>query len=170
MTDTPHSPQGDRRGFLATTAIVLGAIPIVGGLVTALRVALASPATQRPERLELCRKSDVPADGLVERTISFRVRRGAVVENVSRVVFVTRDPDDGDRIIAMSGECTHLTCPVQKRTVTLDSGDAPLSCPCHGGAFSRTGEVLGGPPPAPLTRFELEIPDDEDGMIHVLAP
>jgi cytochrome b6-f complex iron-sulfur subunit len=70
----------------------------------------------------------------------------------------------------MSGECTHLTCPVQKKDVEKGApgDDAPLRCPCHGGVFSRTGEVLDGPPPRPLRRLAIELPADGVGMIHLL--
>ena len=84
-------------------------------------------------------------------------------------MLVTRDPDQEGGVLAMAGECTHLACPVQKRTLET-SGEAtgPLRCPCHGGVFSRTGEVLAGPPPRPLRRLRIELPEDGEGMIHLL--
>lgn len=162
----------DRRGFLGVLSGLLVSIPMLGGLVLSLRVACAPAASRRPQRLPLCRLADVPQGDILVRPVSFEMRRGAVVESVSRVVFVTRDPAAPESIIAMSGECTHLSCPVQKKTVAkseTESGDgAPLRCPCHGGRFSRTGEVLGGPPPRPLRRLRIELPESDDGMIHLL--
>lgn len=159
----------DRRGFLATMTIALGSVPVLGGLVVALRTALAPAHARRPERLPLCKVEEVPDDDVLERSVSFRMRQGPRVEDFTRVVFVTRDPDSG-QILAMSGECTHLTCPVQKREVRKLSGDdkAPLACPCHGGRFSRTGEVLDGPPPRPLRRLKIQLPEDSKGMIWLL--
>lgn len=45
---------------------------------------------------------------------------------------------------AFSAVCTHAGC-----TVGYDGSE--IYCPCHGGTYSaETGEVTGGPPPAPL--------------------
>jgi len=159
----------DRRGFLGAMTIALGSVPVLGGLIVALRTALAPAHSERPDRFPLCKVSEVPADDILERSVSFRMRLGPRVEDFTRVVFVTRDPDSG-QVLAMSGECTHLTCPVQKRDVKKLDGDdvAPLACPCHGGRFSRTGEVLDGPPPRPLRRLEIQLPEDGKGMIWLL--
>ena len=159
----------DRRGFLAAMTVVLGSVPVLGGLVVALRTALAPAYSERPKRFPLCKLTDVPENDILERSVSFRMRLGARVEDFTRVVFVTKDPESGE-VLALSGECTHLTCPVQKRDVKKIKGDdrAPLACPCHGGRFSRTGEVLDGPPPRPLRRLKLQLPEDGKGMIWLL--
>lgn len=156
-----------RRGFLGFLTASLGALPIVGGLYAALRAALAPAATHKPHRIALCRADQVPEQGIIERALSYQVRRGPSVENVARVVFVSRDPQN-KAIYAMSGECTHLACPVHL-VKDQDHGGAPLQCPCHGGKFSATGEVLDGPPPKPLARLQLELPADGKGMIYVVT-
>jgi thiosulfate dehydrogenase [quinone] large subunit len=63
----------------------------------------------------------------------------------------TQQPDivirnsDGS-LVAFSAVCTHAGC-----TVGYEGGQ--LVCPCHGGTYSAsTGQVTGGPPPAPLAR------------------
>jgi thiosulfate dehydrogenase [quinone] large subunit len=63
----------------------------------------------------------------------------------------TRQPDiairqsDGS-LTAFSAVCTHAGC-----TVGYEGGQ--IVCPCHGGTYSATtGQVTGGPPPAPLAR------------------
>lgn len=167
-----------RRGFLTVVTAALASIPIVGGLFVSLRAGLAPAGSDRPERFPLCRLDEVPDDDIKVCAVSFQMRRGPAVENLSQVVFVTRDPGDDNAILAMSGECTHLSCPVQKKTVEKVEGNstaasaaeaAPLQCPCHGGAFTRTGEVVEGtPPPRPLRRLRIELPDDGAGMIHLL--
>ncbi len=168
MTKPPASES--RRGFLAVLAATLGAIPIVGAVIAAARAGLAPAHSELPDKIPLCRLDEVPADGaILERAVTFEMRRGPLVETVSRVVFVTRETDDSPPI-AMLGECTHLSCPVQLRTVAQTEGEnGPLRCPCHGGVFSRTGEVLDGPPPRPLRRLPLDIPAEPNGMIHLVG-
>lgn len=52
--------------------------------------------------------------------------------------------------------CTHLGCPL-----AFASGSATFVCPCHGGSFSITGQVLSGPPPRPMVQFETRVQDGE---------
>jgi cytochrome b6-f complex iron-sulfur subunit len=152
-----------RRGFLATLSAVLGSIPVLGAFWTGVRVALAPAGSDRPARIPLCRVDDIQDDRILQRPISYRMRRGGAVESVAGLVFVTRDPQSKE-ILALSGECTHLGCMVH----LSEEPGPPLRCPCHGGKFSRTGQVLDGPPPRPLRRLRIELPADGKGMIHLL--
>ncbi len=53
-----------------------------------------------------------------------------------------RDSEGG--LKAFSAVCTHAGC-------TVGYSEGRIFCPCHGGEYSaETGEVLAGPPPAPL--------------------
>lgn len=79
------------------------------------------------------------------------------------------DPADGSPDIlireadgslkAFSAVCTHAGC-----TVGYDGSE--IYCPCHGGTYSaETGEVTGGPPPAPLAAKEVL---EQDGQIYAV--
>ncbi len=59
--------------------------------------------------------------------------------------FVVRTPDE---IYACSAVCPHLGC-----VVKWNRSRRIFFCPCHGARFAPDGRVLGGPAPAPLTRF-----------------
>ncbi len=48
--------------------------------------------------------------------------------------------------------CTHLTC-----TVVYEADSEILFCPCHNGRFDINGNVISGPPPAPLEALEVKI-------------
>jgi Rieske Fe-S protein len=65
---------------------------------------------------------------------------------------------DAQGIYVMSMQCTHKGCAVAV------AGEA-LQCPCHQARFDRTGNVLGGPAPAPLPHFAVYV--DADGNISV---
>jgi cytochrome b6-f complex iron-sulfur subunit len=56
------------------------------------------------------------------------------------------------QLVALSAVCTHLAC-----TVHYESETATLYCPCHNGRFDLGGNVLSGPPPAPLEVFRVEV-------------
>ncbi len=58
--------------------------------------------------------------------------------------------------IAFAANCTHLGCPVRWEK------DAHLfMCPCHGGVYYANGTVAAGPPPKPLTRYQVRVFKDE---------
>ena len=57
---------------------------------------------------------------------------------------------------AFSAVCEHLQCTVQYR-----SDLSQIWCACHNGMFNLNGEVLSGPPPGPLTTYEVAIRGDE---------
>lgn len=55
--------------------------------------------------------------------------------------------------VAFSAVCTHAGC-----TVNFDSSSMQFVCPCHGGTYdAKTGQVLGGPPPAPLAAIPVHV-------------
>lgn len=58
-------------------------------------------------------------------------------------------------LVALSAVCTHLGC-----VVKWNEGTGELFCPCHGGRFDTKGNVLGGPPPAPLVEFKSRIENE----------
>ncbi len=64
--------------------------------------------------------------------------------------------DDGRNYAAMSNICTHLACRVRWIEERQE-----FFCPCHNGVFDKHGNVLAGPPPRPLDRFELKTENDE---------
>jgi cytochrome b6-f complex iron-sulfur subunit len=68
---------------------------------------------------------------------------------------VVLQPQAGE-FVALSAVCTHLGCIVK----WVDDTEEFL-CPCHGGRFSKAGQVLGGPPPKPLETYTVSIDGDD---------
>ena len=60
------------------------------------------------------------------------------------------------QFVALSAVCTHLGC-----VVAWQEQAGEFLCPCHGGRFSSEGQVLGGPPPAPLEPLVVELDGDQ---------
>jgi cytochrome b6-f complex iron-sulfur subunit len=70
--------------------------------------------------------------------------------------------DDGTWV-ALSAVCTHLGC-----TLSYQSPSPLIICPCHGGQYDpHTGKNVGGPPPRPLTKFDVQV---EPGKVIVTQP
>ncbi len=59
--------------------------------------------------------------------------------------------EDG-KLVAYAANCTHLGCPVR-----WEAGAQLFMCPCHGGVYYKDGTVAAGPPPKPLTQYNLRI-------------
>lgn len=66
---------------------------------------------------------------------------------------VVLQPSPG-QFVALSAVCTHLGC-----VVAWQEQAGEFLCPCHGGRFSATGQVLGGPPPKPLEQLTVTVED-----------
>jgi cytochrome b6-f complex iron-sulfur subunit len=56
------------------------------------------------------------------------------------------------KLLAFSATCTHLTC-----TVTWQADTSTMYCPCHNGRFDLAGQVISGPPPAPLEPYQVDV-------------
>ena len=58
----------------------------------------------------------------------------------------------GSDFIAFAANCTHLGCPVR-----WEAKAHLFMCPCHGGVYYEDGTVAAGPPPKPLTLYEVRV-------------
>ncbi len=62
---------------------------------------------------------------------------------------------------AFSVNCSHLGCPVR----WLPKAKL-FMCPCHGGVYNKDGNVVAGPPPKSLNRYEVRI---ENGEVQLMT-
>lgn len=79
-----------------------------------------------------------------------------MVEGMNSVWLLRED----DKITAFNPKCTHLGCPYH-----WDDEKNVFVCPCHTAVFSKTGEVISGPPPRPLDHFPVKV---ENGTVIIL--
>jgi Rieske Fe-S protein len=63
-----------------------------------------------------------------------------------------------DQFAVFDARCTHLGCPLSWNQTTNE-----FYCPCHGGVFNMQGNVVAGPPPRPLDRYEWKV---QDGVLY----
>jgi Rieske Fe-S protein len=79
---------------------------------------------------------------------------GWIVDEEELTIYVRTD--DGRDFIAMSNICTHLGCRIR-----WIAEQQQFFCPCHNGVFDKDGNVLSGPPPRPLDRYETKVENDQ---------
>lgn len=82
--------------------------------------------------------------------------------NASKVVSVSDKPvivvnTKAGGLKAFSAICTHLGC-----IVAWNASRSSIHCPCHDGFFNPvTGAVISGPPPKPLSAYEVVVKDNK---------
>ncbi len=161
LPDAPDSDAGDldRRSFMVRViAVIGGAIAAALGIpATVFVTGSARQADEEGEWIRLGSVSSVEvgaAPALLKASVSRRV--GYLVEEQEVSVFVTT-PNGADFTV-LSNICTHLGCRVR----WVDDRDG-FFCPCHNAIFGPDGEVVQGPPPRPLDRFEFLV---EEGQLY----
>ncbi len=97
----------------------------------------------------MTRVADVPA-AVVPATGWVEVR-----DDAGMPIFVSRTEGG---FAALDGRCPHEGCPVGP-----DAATGGFRCPCHGGSFTATGSVSGGPAPRGLA--EVVATEDEGAVI-----
>ena len=142
----PHPAGNGRRAFLADLALTLTSAVGLGGLATRFLQYLYPM---------------VPAEQIVEVAAGPRdavPANGGIVVNLpmGHVVLL----DAGGDLRAFSAVCTHLGCIVKWQPTEHHA----IYCECHGGMFTREGDVVGGPPPRPLPRYPVEV---REGQVFV---
>lgn len=66
--------------------------------------------------------------------------------------------------VAFSLTCRHKRCTVKWKPEARE-----FACPCHKGYYDERGNVLDGPPPAPLHRFRYEIRNGDIWLLNEWA-
>ncbi len=144
-TNHEHSgpPDPGRRRF-CQAAVGGMAVVTVGTVGYPVLTFLGLPKAQQPEQ-----SMEVPVDRLAEDAATWG-------EHLGRQIVVIKV---GGEVRAFDGACTHLGCVVQ-----WDGAARSFKCPCHGAAFSHTGEPVSGPVNIPLRQVEFTI---KDGVLKV---
>lgn len=150
MDPSPHPDSSGRRGFLVR--LIQGTYAVIGAtLAFVVGGAVVAPSFGRRQSMWL-HAGD--AGALEEGTplpIALRVARpdgpSEVVDR--KIVYLVKLGDD---VRALDSTCTHLGCRTRFNPETRQ-----IECPCHGGVYDVTGQVLAGPPPAPLRAMTTRI-------------
>jgi Rieske Fe-S protein len=160
MTDTKNPDDGSmgRRNFFVGAILALQAA-IGATLAFIVGSTTLSPSFARRDAtwLHAAELDSLPENQPVPVTLRV-TRQDGYSQVIDRtVVYLVRTGEQDVR--AMQSTCTHLGC----RT-SYDRQSKRIKCPCHGGVFDTQGNVVDGPPPAPLPRLTTRV---MDGQVQV---
>jgi len=146
-----------RRKFLLTAWIIAQGILAAFLIVPGLRYFI-QPLYERVQtsRIQLGDFRALPEGQPTRVEYNVLQRAGYEVEELQEFVYALRN---GQQVKVYSPTCTHMGC-----NVAWDSNAAEFQCPCHGGRYNIQGEVVGGPPPRPLTELASSL---QDGTIWI---
>ena len=139
-TQNPGSSPPTRRRFLTWLSRAFLAL---WGLGAAGAVAAYLRAPERRDRIA----ERMVRVGLLE---DLRIGEGRLVRHGETPFYVVRL--DASRVVALSAVCTHVRC-----ILGFDRERMGLKCPCHDGRFDLSGNVVSGPPPRPLTSYQVSV-------------
>jgi len=146
-----------RRKAFTVASQAIGGVAGAVVILPALGFAVA-PVFERPEEIwqAVGTVDDFPADTYTSVVITIVEGIGEAGKSTAYVRRGTEELGESpDEFIAISSRCAHLGCPVR-----YFEAAANFICPCHGGVYGFEGEVLGGPPPRPLDRFQTRLAGD----------
>ena len=161
MPSKYRSPVMDRRSFVKIVTASLGSMmaAIVGLPVIQYFISPALGKTASDDWISLGSVDNYPFD--IPTLFNFTITKvnGWERSSMSYGAFVLRK--EGRDPIVFSDVCTHLSC-----RVNWDEDTTEFNCPCHAAFFDANGEVVSGPPPRPLDRYEINL-DGDQLFIHL---
>jgi Rieske Fe-S protein len=148
--------QLSRRSFMSIATWAIGGI--IGFLLGIPAIIyVLSPARKKDEdqawiQLGPISKVELNTPTLFKTTVTKQT--GWIVNETELSVYVITD--NGRDFITLSNICTHLGCRVR-----WISEDREFFCPCHNAVFDENGDVVTGPPPRPLDRYETKVENEQ---------
>jgi menaquinol-cytochrome c reductase iron-sulfur subunit len=154
-----------RRRLMTLTVHGAGAVAASAFLLPALGFAAGSAIFERAPVIwtPVGKPGDFPDNDYVPRVVTYALGIGEVGKTTAYLRAHNPEIDgpklDVEPFIALSSRCMHLGCPVR-----WTSAANRFICPCHGGVYSFTGAVSGGPPVRPLDHFYTRV---RNGLVEV---
>ncbi len=152
----------NRRTFYERTILALGGLINAALAIPAVGYLFGSNKSEQSDGWTDAGSLSVLQEGKPTEIVVQRSRHDAWRTAVEKLnIWAVKQNDE--QVIAYAPQCPHLGCGyhwVAERDVFL--------CPCHDSTFSIDGEVLTGPSPRPLDRFETRIQGDRLwlGAVH----
>lgn len=151
----------DRRGFVATAAMIVGiAVGYGAGLWEFFRYLVPLQSKGKRKELFVGTLSDMP----IGESRNVKTPGGEEI-TLARIAGGGDQPETGFK--ALSTKCPHLGCKVH-----WVAGKKEFFCPCHNGAFDKNGIAIAGPPAKEgknLSQYEVRVQKD-NGWVFVMLP
>ena len=146
---TPYAPT--RRAF--HQRIIYGLLSLIGVALGVPALAYLFVPSRRAEDTTWSEAGDLSAlpAGQPSEVVIYRKRIDSWKITMERATAWIVRKNDG-QAIAFAPQCTHLGCGYH-----WDSEKQKFACPCHQSFFSLDGDVLAGPAPRPLDRYETRV-------------
>ena len=136
----------DRRSFLNKACNLFSIIGLFTAIVLYLFYTFPKQIRKKKEvYVYACDEEELPVQGVRQYYIDYPLHG----KGVTKKTFIV---NTGKELFALSGVCTHLGC-----LTNWHRTENRFLCPCHGGQYDTQGNVVAGPPPAPLNRLPLKI-------------
>jgi len=145
-----------RRNFLSLATLAIGGLISTALVIPAIAYILG-PTLQSQKTQEWIPLGSTKKIGLSTPTLfkaNIQKQTGWIQSDQEISAYCLTE--DGRTFLAISNICTHLGCHV--RWITEQQS---FYCPCHNGIFDKEGNVVSGPPPRPLDRYEVKVENDQ---------
>ncbi|MCS7025678.1 MAG: ubiquinol-cytochrome c reductase iron-sulfur subunit [Bryobacteraceae bacterium] len=154
-TSDPENRRLDRREFQITVIYGLSAIIGLGLAAPAAIYLLFPPRSKKQDQWVEAGTVSRLQIGVPEELV-FRRKRvdGWKVSSEKTSAWVVRKSDRV--VVAFAPQCTHLGCAFR-----WEERKKTFLCPCHTSNFDLEGNVIDGPAPRPLDRYEVRIEGDK---------
>jgi cytochrome b6-f complex iron-sulfur subunit len=136
----------NRRSFLKKACNLFALIGLF--ITTGMYFLFAFPKKIRKKKtvyVYACGEEELPVQGVRQYFVNYALHGKPVTSKIFIV-------NTGKELFALSSICTHLGC-----FINWYRPANRFLCPCHGGEYDITGNVVEGPPPASLNRLSLKI-------------
>jgi Rieske Fe-S protein len=156
MKDDQEKKDVSRKDFLGLATFAIGGVISlaigVPAIAYILGPALRKAAEQNWIPLGAASKIEVGIPTLFKARIEQKA--GWISNEQELTIYVLTE--NGREFVAMSNVCTHLGCRVR-----WVDGEDQFFCPCHNAVFDKQGNVVSGPPPRPLDRYDVKVENDQ---------
>jgi succinate dehydrogenase / fumarate reductase iron-sulfur subunit len=145
----------DRATFIRGAGVALLGAGVAAALGGIAAVTTVGPGAEKASEtwIPLAKLSDLPPGQVTTVSMNYQVKNGIYSQSASRPVLISRL---GPEIVCYKAACPHLGC-----TVRWDGRADQFRCACHGGTFDRAGQVVAGPPPRSLDRYQTKVEADQ---------
>ena len=146
----------NRRSFLRLAIWAIGGLIGLGMGIPAIAY-IVGPALQKDKiqswiKLGTASKVELGTPTLFKAKVERKT--GWIVNEEELSAYILTE--NGRDFVGMSNICTHLGCRVR-----WIAERQQFFCPCHDGIYDKQGNVVSGPPPRPLDRYELKVDNEQ---------